>query len=75
MVLIGAALFSMLFGIAKCVNDASRPDASVYEDAVPTEDRRAYDDVRRRGYSDQEAREIAKGARQLCEAGGGTDCR
>lgn len=41
---------------------------------VVGEDRRAYDEVRRRGYSDSEAKQIAPDAKRLCQAVGGADC-
>ncbi len=43
--------------------------------AIPYEDRRAYDELRKRGYTDSEARESAPSLRRLCQAADGTDCQ
>lgn len=42
---------------------------------VSGKDQRAYDELRRQGYTDGQARDAAPSIRRLCEAGGGTDCR
>lgn len=74
-VLIGLGLFSLALGLAKCVHDISGGSPTHSTATVAVDDRRAYDELQKRGYSDGEARDSAAAIRQLCEAGGGTDCR
>ena len=52
----------------------SSPEADGRE-ALPQEDRRSYDALKARGYSDTDARAAAAAVRRLCEAGKETDCR
>lgn len=44
-------------------------------ETLPSEDRRAYDELKAKGYSDSGARNAASAIRRLCEAGKGTDCQ
>jgi hypothetical protein len=43
--------------------------------SLPSGDRRAYDELRSRSYSEEQAREAAAALRRLCEAGKGRDCK
>jgi len=74
-VLIGIALFSLALGFAKCVHDLPAGRQAYPAETVAAGDKRAYDELRRQGFSDSEARKSAPAIRQLCEAGGGVDCR
>lgn len=49
-------------------------DAPKAPDGVPAIDQRAYDELKRQGSSDGEARNSAAAVRRFCEAGGGRDC-
>ena len=50
------------------------PEAAGRE-ALPKKDRRSYDALKDKGYSDADARQAAAAIRRLCEAGKGTDCQ
>ena len=50
------------------------PEAAGRE-ALPKEDRRSYDALKAKGYSDTDARQAAAAIRRLCEAGKGADCQ
>jgi hypothetical protein len=49
--------------------------AETHATTIAHEDERAYEELRKRGFSEQEARDAAASTRRLCEAAGGTDCQ
>lgn len=60
-------LFVVLALVGQCLPD--RPTST-----VEGLDKKAYEQLRSRGYSDNEARQAAPSVRRLCEQSGGKDC-
>lgn len=66
------AIFFLMIIVMILFPENSPPRAT---SRVNPEDQRAYDALRARGESDQDAAAAAKAVRELCEASGGTDCQ
>lgn len=66
-------ILTILFLIGKCTGSSDAPSAGY--GGVANSDRAAYEALRDRGYSDQQAKEAAPAIRRLCETGGGQACR